>query len=495
MANYLLTKSSFVRGVQCQKSLYLYKNNYKERDAVSHSQQAIFNRGTNVGILARQLFPNGIDVTPESIYKYEDSAKLTQELIAAGKEIIYEAAFIYDDTLVAVDILVKENGHWKALEVKSSVSISETYLMDAALQHYVIKGSGLPLEDFKIVYVNRDYFLHGAINLKQLFIQESVKKYVENKSIFIQEQIQHSKATLSKANIPNINIGEHCFQPYNCDFMGTCWKNIPDNSVFDIGGMRKDKMFDLYNKRYIRMADIPSDLDLAAAFKIQIEANKKNEVIIDREAIADFLKTLHYPLYFLDFESFMPAVPIYQGSHPYEHIPFQYSLHHKATKDGELTHKEFLAETGIDPRKIFAERLLNDTKEKGDILVYNKDFEKKIMKDLGHDFPEYRDALRERISRIKDIAIPFAKKFYYSQTMHGSHSLKAVLPALVPDLKYEELIIKDGNTASISFERLQTETDLIKMMETRDNLIEYCKMDTLAMVRILEVLEAIIPLS
>src|ERR1022692_341391 len=157
MANYILTKSSFVRGVQCQKSLYLYKNNYKERDVVSYTQQAIFNRGTNVGILARQLFPNGIDVTPESIYKYEESAIRTQQLIKEGKEIIYEAAFIYDDTLVAVDILVKENGHWKALEVKSSVSISETYLMDAALQYYVIKGSGLPLEDFKIVYINRDY--------------------------------------------------------------------------------------------------------------------------------------------------------------------------------------------------------------------------------------------------------------------------------------------------------------------------------------------------
>jgi len=489
LANYLLTKSSFVRGVQCQKSLYLYKNFYKERDTVSYQQQAVFNRGTTVGILARQLFPGGIDVTPESIFKYEESAKRTQELIAEGKEIIYEAAFIFEETLVAIDILVKENGSWKALEVKSSLSISETYLLDAALQYYVIKGSGLPLEDFQMVYVNRDYIRHGAIDLRQLFIRESVKKFAEKKSNFIKEQIQISKATLAQDHIPEIKIGEQCFHPYSCDFMGTCWKGIPDNSVFEIGGMTKRKMFELYHQGLVRMTDIPDTLEISPSFRIQIDAVKKNEVIIDRKGISDFLKTLHYPLYFLDFESFMPAVPVYEGSYPYEHIPFQYSLHYKDTKGGQLSHKEFLAETGIDPRKVFAERLLNDTKEKGDILVYNKDFEKKIMKDLARQFPEYRDALRERISRIKDLAIPFAKKYYYSKIMQGSHSLKAILPALAPDLKYEELKIKDGNTASITFESLQTETDLFKIMEALDNLAAYCKVDTLAMVKIMEVLE------
>ncbi len=492
MANYILTKSSFVRGVQCQKSLYLYKNYYKQRDAVSYSQQAVFNRGTNVGVLARTLFLGGIDVTPESIFKYEESAKRTQQLIAEGKEIIYEAAFIFDDTLVAVDILVKENGAWSAYEVKSSLSISETYLMDAALQYYVINGSGLMLDDFFIIHVNRDYIRHGAIDLKQLFTRVSVKKLAEKKHQYIQAQILHSKDTLKKPEIPqNITIGEHCFAPYACDFMGTCWKHIPANSVFDMGGMRKAMMFDLYRQGYVKMEEIPDETDLPDVFRIQIEAIKKNEVIINRKAVADFLKTLHYPLYFLDFESFMPAVPIYEGSHPYHHIPFQYSLHYKAAKDGELRHIEYLAEAGSDPRKIFAERLLKDTRLPGDIIVYNKDFEKKIMKDLAHDFPEFRDALRDRIARIKDLAVPFAKKDYYSPLMRGSNSLKAILPALVPDLKYEELIIKDGNTASIVFESLQTESDLFKIIETRDQLLAYCKMDTLAMVRIIEVLESV----
>ncbi len=491
MAKYILTKSSFVRGVQCQKSLYLYKNFYKERDAVSYSQQAVFNRGTNVGILARFLFPGGVDVTPESIFKYDESAKRTQELIAQGREIIYEAAFIHDDTLVAVDLLIKENGGWKALEVKSSLSISETYLMDAALQYHVIKGSGLPLLDFEIVYVNRDYIRHGEVDLKQLFVRESVLKQVEKKSEFIRQQILHSKATLAKKEIPNINIGEHCYAPYACDFIGTCWKHIPKDSVFEIGGMTKRKMFELYHQGIVKIADIPDDTDLNDALRIQVEAMQKNEVIINRKAIADFLKTLHYPLYFLDFESFMPAIPAYDGSYPYEHIPFQYSLHFKASKDAPLQHQEFLAEIGKDPRKAFADRLLKDTQEKGDILVYNKDFEKKIMKDLAHYFPEYRDALRERISRIKDLAVPFSKKHYYAPIMHGSHSLKSILPALVPDLKYESLDIKDGNTASVTFETLQKETDLFIIMETCDHLLAYCKMDTLAMVRILEVLESL----
>lgn len=491
MANYILSKSSFVRSVQCQKSLYLYKNFYDQRDKVSFSQQAVFNRGTSVGLLARKLFPGGIDVTPKSIFKYEESAKLTQLLIAEGKEIIYEAAFIYDEVLVAVDILVKENGKWKALEVKSSASISDTYVLDASLQNYVIKGSGLPLDDFIIVYMNRDYIRHGALDLKELFIQQSVKKDVEKRSPYIKEQIAKSKSMLAGNSMPDIRIGEHCFNPYPCDYMGTCWKDISANSVFDIGGMTKKKMFELYHQGYIKMKDIPDDLELSPSFKTQIKAIKENRLIIDKKGISDFLNTLHYPIYFLDFETFMPAIPIYDGSHPYEHIPFQYSLHYKETKDGELIHKEFLADAGLDPRKVFTERLLDDTKGKGDILVYNKDFEKKIMKDLSFDFPQYRNDFKERISRIKDLAIPFSKKYYYAPEMKGSYSLKAVLPALVPDLKYDELIVKDGNTASLTFESLQTESDLLKIADSRDNLLAYCKVDTLAMVRILEILEKI----
>ncbi len=492
MANYLLTKSSFLRGVQCQKSLYLYKNFYTQRDPVSLFQQSIFNRGTNIGILARQLYPGGVDVTPASVFKYEESALLTQKLLGEGHEIIYEATFIFDEILVAVDLLVKAQGKCMALEVKSSASISDTYMMDAALQNYVIKGSGLELDDFLLVYVNREYIKHGELDLNKLFIKTSVKKIIEKKTAYIIEQVKVSKSTLKDKIIPEKNIGEHCYVPYPCDFIGTCWKNIPPDSIFDIGGINKKKQFELYNQGIMMIKDIPDTMNLSDSIKIQAEAINNNKVIIDMKAITDFIHSLHYPLYFLDFESFMPAVPIYDGTHPYEHIPFQYSLHYKSAPDGKLIHKEFLAEAGLDPRRTFAERLLKDTKEPGDILVYNKDFEKKIMNDLSQDFPEYRDELKQRISRIRDLAVPFAKKQYYAPSMKGSYSLKAVLPALIPDLKYDELTIKEGGMASNTFEALQTETDLFKIADTRDALLAYCKTDTLAMVRILELLESLL---
>ena len=492
MAKYLLTKSSFVRGVQCQKSLYLYKNFYNQKDVASPFQQAIFNRGINVGILARKLFPGGVDVTPPSIFKYEQAAELTKKLIAEGQQIIYEAAFIFDEILVAIDILVRENDKWKALEVKSSAGISETYLLDAALQHHVINGSGVELDDFFIVYVNRDYIRSGNIDLNQLFIQKSVKKDIAKKTPFVIDQIKCSKDTLKSNAIPEIAIGEHCYVPYPCDYMGTCWKSIPPNSVFELGSVHKQVMFDFYRKGIIMIKDIPNDPALSKVIRIQAEAIRNNKVLIDRPAIADFLKSLTYPLYFLDFESFMPPVPPYDGTHPYEHIPFQYSLHYKATPDAPLIHKEFLAEAGIDPRLAFATRLLADTKENGDILVYNKDFEKKIMNELARDFPAFKNDFKDRISRIKDLALPFSQKHYYAPAMKGSYSLKSVLPALIPDLKYDELTIKEGGMASTSFDALQTETDLFKIAETRDALLAYCKTDTLAMVRILELLESVI---
>ena len=193
----------------------------------------------------------------------------------------------------------------------------------------------------------------------------------------------------------------------------------------------------------------------------------------------------------MDFETFQPAVPLFDNSRPYQQIPFQYSIHYKESKESQITHYEFLAEQGEDPRQKFVKNLLEDTSSKGDIIVYSKTFEITRLKEIANDFPAYAEQIEERISRIKDLMIPFRQKYYYSPEMKGSYSIKAVLPALVPELSYDELEINEGGLASIAFETLQIETDLIIIAEIKAQLLEYCKLDTLAMVRILEKLENI----
>jgi len=192
----------------------------------------------------------------------------------------------------------------------------------------------------------------------------------------------------------------------------------------------------------------------------------------------------------MDFETFQPAVPLFDQSKPYQQIPFQYSIHYKKTKNSDLTHSEFLAEAGDNPRKKFIEKLLVATNKHGDIIVYNKSFEITRLKEIARDFPAYSEEIEERILRIKDLMLPFQRNHYYAPEMKGSYSIKYVLPALVPELSYDDLQINDGGLASIAFESLFNETNMIRIAETRTQLLEYCKLDTLAMVRILERLES-----
>ena len=193
----------------------------------------------------------------------------------------------------------------------------------------------------------------------------------------------------------------------------------------------------------------------------------------------------------MDFETFQPAVPMFDNSKPYQQIPFQYSLHYKKNKKSKIEHFEFLAETGNDPRIKFIENLLHDTQGEGDILTYNKSFEVLRLKEIAEVFPNYEKEIEERINRVKDLMLPFQKKFYYTYKMQGSYSIKYVLPALIPELGYENLEINEGGLASIAFESLYYETDLMRVADIRNNLLEYCKLDTLAMVKILEKLESL----
>jgi hypothetical protein len=489
---HLLSKSTFLRGLQCTKSLYLHRYHPEFRDRADQHLLEIFRRGTDVGLVARDLYPGGLDASPETPLQYQKSVLYTRQLLSEDIEVLYEAAFQYDGVLCAIDILVSDGGSWRAYEVKSSTGISDTYIMDASLQYYVMMKSGLPLEDISLVYIDNQYVRRGELNVHSLFKIKSVLQEVHAHQEFVSNNIGKLKGVLKEKIIPPVDIDEHCFTPYECDFKGYCWKHIPDDSVFDIAGLSKAEMFKIYREGIVKLEDIPDGHHLNHSQHMQVECHRTNRIHIDYEGIKGFLNAIRHPLYFMDFETFMPAVPLFENTRPYQQIPFQYSLHYRAARGSGVRHCEFLAEAGADPRLQFIERLLEDTRGRGDIIVYNKSFEKKILTELARDYPAYAKEIKERISRIKDLMLPFQKKYYYAPEMRGSYSIKRVAPALAPELDYDYLSISDGISAMSAFERLQHETDESVIDEVRRNLLEYCRQDTLAMVRLLEKLEEVL---
>jgi hypothetical protein len=247
----------------------------------------------------------------------------------------------------------------------------------------------------------------------------------------------------------------------------------------------------MYRNGIISLDEIPDDFQLPKNAKLQLDIFRKGYDFIDVESIKSFLHDIKYPLYYMDFETFQPAIPMFENSRPYMQIPFQYSLHYKESKNSALKHFEFLAEEKGDPRIPFIENLLRDTSEPGNILVYNKTFEITRLREIAESFPKYKKQIQKLIDRIIDLIIPFQKKFYYTNEMKGSYSIKYVLPALVPELNYNNLPINEGGLASLTFESLYEETDENLVDEKRKQLLEYCKLDTFAMVKILEKLENI----
>jgi hypothetical protein len=461
-------------------------------DEISEMQKAIFKRGIDVGKLAQQLFPGGIDLSPETHSDYEEPLIKTKEFLNNKHRVIYEAAFQAEEVLSIADILFKSDDGLMIYEVKSSTSAAEVYIIDAALQYWVITKAGYKVNDFSIIYINNQYIRKGELDLHQLFRIESVLDKIITKQSWVEKNINRLKNVLKQNEIPNIDIGEHCYSPYICGFYNYCRKHIPENSVFDLSGVHLTDKYEFYRSGILSIEELTDEIHLPRSAKIQVDVFKNGKELIDPEGIKNFLEGIHYPVYFMDFETFQPAIPLFDNSKPYMQIPFQYSLHYLESKGAELQHFEFLADASDDPRISFIENLLRDVKDIGDILVYNKSFEIKRLNEIAEAFPQYKMKIDNLIARIKDLIVPFQKKYYYTNDMKGSYSIKYVLPALVPELNYHNLPINEGGLASLTFESLFDENNPEVINEKRKNLLEYCKLDTFAMVKILEKLESIV---
>jgi Domain of unknown function(DUF2779) len=475
-------------GCQCTKRLFLHKHKPKLRNPRDEQQQAIFDAGTSVGELARQLFKGGIDASPPDFFSWPVSIKKTQALIARGEDIIYEAAFQYEGVLCVLDILVKQGKHWYAFEVKSTTSAKEQHIQDAALQYYVLTNSGLPLQDISVIFLNNQYVRRGDLEIHHLFTTESVLESVVARQESIAIKIQELKALLAQRIEPLIGIGPHCFDPYECDFTGHCWSHMPkENSVFDLA---RGPGWKLYAEGYKHLNEIPETYEMNETAHMQLVHHRSGEVHTDREALQQFLKPLTYPLYFLDFETMMPGIPAYDESRPYQQIPFQFSLHVQQKEEAAIKHHEFLGDGINDPRPQFVEALLEQIGPSGSILCYNMSFEKSRIKELAELYPQHADTLLAMNERIVDLMIPFQQRMYYHPEFKGSYSIKAVLPVLIPSLRYHDLLIQEGGMASLVYSQLHIQNKTTAEIQ-RQALLDYCRMDTFAMVKILEYLKSV----
>lgn len=449
MAKHLLSKSTFMYGVQCPLRLYLHKFKSQLKNPQDDSKEAIFTTGTNVGVLAQRVFPGGIDVTPPDAFSYTIAAQKTQRAIQDGANVIYEATFYGDELMCAVDILIKKNGHWYAYEVKSTLDAKDQHKLDAAFQYYVMEKAGVKIKDFFIMHLNRDYVRRGELDYNSLFKATSVMDEVMEYQPTIKHYADLLKPMLKNKEVPKIEPSNHCFKPYECDFTNHCWKGIQEE-----------------------------------------EDTTEYPNILDKPALQNFLDNLQYPIYFFDFETVNHAVPVYNKSRPFQQIPFQYSLHVLKDKDAEIEHRYFLGDGINDPREELIKQMLNDVGEKGTILAWYLPFESKRLEELMNDFPDYATQIESLFKRMDDLYIPFKKRMYRLPEFKNSSSIKDVLPVLVPELSYKELQIQEGGTASLTYATLadQLEEEQIKLKKA---LLDYCHLDTLAMVRIFEILTAL----
>lgn len=478
-----LSKSQFIRGLQCHKSLWLYKYKSELRTPPDEAQQAIFDTGTEVGLLAQKLFPDGKKITYEK-GSFAEKIQRTKELIDEGAETIYEATFSHNGILAMVDILHKGNYDWEIYEVKSTTQVKDVHLSDLSIQYLVVSGYGIPISKASLVHINNQYVKSGNLNIQELFTNVNLTNQVEENQGFVSDRLC-SMQEMMEGECPAIDIGYHCNTPYPCDFKEYCWSHIPEYSVFNISGLGTRKKFDLYSKGILNFNDIPEDYEFSPNQRVQIESEVVGKDTINKEGIKEFLECLKYPLYFLDFETIGSAIPFFNGTRPYQNIPFQYSLHFKKSEEADVKHYEFLAKEGVDEREELAKKLTLEIPKNACILTYNMGFEKRVLSDLAEQFTKYSQKLLLIRDNIQDLMFPFQKKYFYNSEMKGRYSLKYVLPALLPELSYKGMEISNGMEASNTFAKLHLVQDKKKVEQTRDDLLEYCKLDTYAMVKLL----------
>lgn len=445
MEKHILSKSTFIKGHQCLKALYLHKKRPFLRDKLSAEQIAKFKRGHQVGDMAQQLFPGGIDVSPKSPSQYQKSALRTQELIAEGQEIIYEATFQYNRVLVMLDILVKTENGWEAFEVKSSLGLSETYFTDAALQYYVITNSGLDLASFSLVYVDENYQLEGeTIDLSRYFTKQEVSQEIKLKQDEIAKKVSEELDILTEAHSPKIEVGSHCFSPYNCDFIGFCWKK-KSTAIFKLPALSGEERKALLNKGILSLEELQTQEWANPIVEKQLDSLSNTTAFISDE-LKSILSTLSANTAYLGFVARQSAIPQCMGDKPYQNQLFAYAL---ISTNGNKTD---LFSGNCSDYNAYVEKLIKQLNAMPQILVFDQDYLARVLEQAADQFP----SLLNEIEAINQKTLGIKQWIKEGQLF---------VPGFKYDLIFKDVVGKVLNSYAFSKQPIYADVLAVKMFE------------------------------
>ena len=470
-------------GLQCPKRLYLTVHPPEIFEEEDHGSSLPIINGNAVGDMACQLYP-GVMVE----YEHGLSAAITKtnRLIADGNVTrIHEATFSYENVLVRVDLLERSNSGWILTEVKGSTSVKPHYISDATIQAWVLQGYGLQLASVNLMHVNSAFIYQGDGDYQGLLHSEDISEVVFAGLDVIGDK-KESLMQMLIEDMPDIEVGEQCHSPFDCEFITICHSGEqPEYPISGLPRCNAAKKKELSDAGYNDIRDIPDGVLTNANHQRVWRSTCAGKEEISSLYLAP-MKEWGWPRYYIDFETIGLAVPRWKGVKPYMQSPFQWSCHiHHA--NGEMDHVEFLDVTGSDPRRTCAESLVNNIGKEGILIAYNAGFEKRVIRELAGMYPDLSESLLEMNERFVDL-LPITRAGYYNPSQRGSWSIKAVLPALVPELNYSDLDgVQNGGDAQLAWIEAAEATDE-KRDEIANQLLEYCKLDTWAMVKIVDAL-------
>jgi predicted RecB family nuclease len=484
-----ISKTKFIAGCQCLKRLYLQVHEPELAAEPDAAVAAIIEQGRQVGLLARQMFPGGIEVRSDG--GLDQAIRATRELVAnPDVKAIFEGVFECENVLVKVDVLQRRlDGRWKLIEVKSTTDLKDHHLEDVAIQNRVVSHSGLDMASVFLAHVNRNYvYLGGEIDPRGFVRIRNVTRRIEGLQHKLTLQLRSEFRILAQPTPPDIKVGAHCTAPITCEFFDYCNPPRPQDHIGFLPRIHASALEALEAIGVESIRDIPHDFALSNIQRRTATCVQTGQPWFSGE-VHHLLDRLTYPLYFADFETINPCIPRFRGLRPYDHLPFQWSVHVQRQPGAEPEHYEFLATDGSDPRREFISSLCAALGESGSIVVYSS-FESKRLSELGSWLPDFGDRINAIQGRLFDL-LPVMREHVYHARFAGSYSLKSVLPALVPEMSYDGMEVADGQDAGLAWESLlRGGLDRDERERIRKALLDYCGLDTLAMVRLLEVLRA-----
>ena len=483
----MITRSVYLNGLRCLRMIW--RDRHAPIDAhPSSSEEAMIAQAARVRALALSSI-EGLKTVPKG--KMEEREARTGELLCQKAEMIANAVFRKGDISACVDVLeCGEDGSLAIYLLSSALHLRESFLEDLAYQAWLLRELGYQVNHCYVMHLNRNYERIGDLDLSALFEKEEMIRPVQKRIPKVKEKIEIIRAALKDERCPETQADEFCRTPWVCGYFDSCFHPPEGKTVFLLANMGFGQKRKLYREGLgdLKMLLETGKLNPAQTLQARHELEELPDEI-DRKNIRRFLDSLRFPMYFLDFESFQPAIPEYDHTHPYDQVVFQYSLHILKEIDEEAEHREFLAEPGPDPRRKLAISLCRDIPADVCVIVYNERFEKERIRELAALFPDLSDHLLRTADNIRDLAVPFQSRWFYSRAMHGKYSIKYVLPALFPEereLNYQNLNgIHEGQAASFAYLSMREMSEK-EQQACREELLAYCALDTLAMVKIVQ---------